>query len=153
MAKYLILIYGQESAAAPTPDQWDQMMQAHGQFAQAVDQQGGKILGGEALQPTATATSVRNDGQAVTDGPFVETKEALGGFYLIEAADLDQALAFAKLCPAPGGGVELRPIMDTSGARRARERFAGVGRGPGGAGRGAPSPVGVRARCDGAPGR
>ena len=116
MAKYLILIYGQESAAAPTPDQWDWMMKAHGQFAQAVDQQGGKILGGEALQPTATATSVRNDGQAVTDGPFVETKEALGGFYLIEAADLDQALAFAKLCPAPGGGVELRPIMDISGA-------------------------------------
>ena len=116
MAKYLILIYGQESAAAPTPDQWDQMMQAHGQFAQSVDEQGGKILGGEALQPTATATSIRNDGQAVTDGPFVETKEALGGFYLIEAAHLDQALAFAKLCPAPGGGVELRPIMDTSGA-------------------------------------
>ena len=95
MAKYLILIYGQESAAAPTPEQWDRMMQAHGQFAQAADQQGGKILGGEALQPTATATSIRNDGQAVTAGPFVETKEALGGFYLIEAADLDQALARA----------------------------------------------------------
>jgi hypothetical protein len=116
MAKYLILIYGPESDAAPTSEQWDWMMQAHGQFAQAVDHQGGKILGGEALQPTATATSLRDDGQAVADGPFVETKEALGGFYLIEAADLDQALAFAKLCPAPGGGVELRPIMDTSGS-------------------------------------
>jgi hypothetical protein len=115
MAKYLILIYGPESAAAPTSEQWDWMMQAHGQFAQAVDQQGGKILGGEALQPTATATSIRDDGQAVTDGPFVETKEALGGFYLVEAADRNQALAFAKQCPAPGGGVELRPIMDTSG--------------------------------------
>jgi hypothetical protein len=115
MAKYLILIYGQESAAPATPDQWDWMMQAHGRFAQAVDRQGGKILGGEALQPTATAASVRDDGQAVTDGPFVETKEPLGGFYLIEAADLDQALAFAKQCPAPGGGVELRPVMDTSG--------------------------------------
>jgi hypothetical protein len=115
MAKYLILIYGQESAAAPTPEQWDQMMQAHGQFAQAVDQQGGKILGGEALQPTTTATSIRNDGQAVTSGPFVQTKEALGGFYLIEAADPEQALAFARQCPAPGSGVELRPIMDTSG--------------------------------------
>jgi len=113
MAKYLILIYGQESAAVPTPDQWNWMMQAHGRFAQAVDQQGGKILGGEALQPTAT--SIRDDGQAVTDGPFVETKEALGGFYLVEAADRNQALAFAKQCPAPGGGVELRPIMDTSG--------------------------------------
>jgi hypothetical protein len=117
MAKYLILIYGPESDAAPTPEQWDWMMQAHGQFAQAVDQQGGKILGGEALQPTATATSVRNDGQAVTDGPFVAAKEALGGFYLIEATDLDQALAFAKQCPAPDGGVELRPIMDTSGGQ------------------------------------
>jgi hypothetical protein len=79
-----------------------------------IGMRGGKILGGEALQPTAT--SIRDDGQAVTDGPFVETKEALGGFYLVEAADLDQALAFARLCPAPGGGVELRPIMDTSGA-------------------------------------
>jgi hypothetical protein len=115
MAKYLLLIYGQESAAAPTPDQWDQMMQAHGRFAQAVDQQGGKILGGEALQPTATATSIRNDGQTATSRPFVDTSEAVGGFYLIEAADLDQALALARQCPAPGGGVELRPIMDTSG--------------------------------------
>jgi hypothetical protein len=90
-------------------------MQAHGQFAQAVDQQGGKILGGEALQPTATATSIRNDGQAVTDGPFVAAREALGGFYLIEATDPEQALAFARQRPTPGGGVELRPIMDTSG--------------------------------------
>ena len=116
MAKYLILINGPESAAAPTPEQWDQMMQAHGRFAQAVDQQGGKILGGEALQPTATATSVRNDGQAITSGPFVATRDALSGFYLVEAADPEQALAFAKQCPAPGGGVELRPIMDTSGS-------------------------------------
>ena len=116
MAKYLILIYAPESGVAPTPEQWDWMMQAHGQFAQAVDQQGGKILGGEALQPTATATSVRNDGQAVTDGPFVDTMEALGGFYLIEAADPEQARAFARQCPAPGGGVELRPVMDTSGS-------------------------------------
>ena len=97
-------------------------MQAHGQFAQAVDHQSGKILGGEALQPTATATSLRDDGQAVADGPFVETKEALGGFYLIEAADLDQALAFAKLCPAQ--------IMRGSGRRRFKGRAArGRGRG------------------------
>ena len=115
MAKYLILIYGPESDAPATPEQWDQMMQAHGRFAQAVDQQGGKILGGEALQPTATATSIRNDGQAVTSGPFVAAKEPLGGFYLLEAADPEQALAFARQCPAPGGGVELRPILDTSG--------------------------------------
>jgi hypothetical protein len=119
MAKYMLLIYGDETDAPITQDQWDWMLKAHGQFAQTVTEQGGQILGGDALQPTATATSVRGDAtgdQVVTDGPFVETKEALGGFYLIEAADLDQALAFAKLCPAPGGGVELRPLMDTSGS-------------------------------------
>jgi hypothetical protein len=71
---------------------------------------GAKILGGNALQPTATATSVRGD--VVTDGPFAETKEALGGYYLVEASDLDQALAIGKLCPAPFGGVEVRPIME-----------------------------------------
>ena len=120
MAKYLLLIYGDESGwDSASAEDWNQMMQAHGAFAQTVVSQGGKILGGEALETTATATSVRNDAagaQTVTDGPFVETKEALGGFYLLEAADLDQAIAFAKLCPAPAGGVEVRPIMDTSGA-------------------------------------
>ena len=70
------------------------------------------MLGGNALQPTVTATSIRGD--VVTDGPFAETKEALGGYYLIEAADLDQALAVAKLCPAGVGGVEVRPIWDTA---------------------------------------
>ena len=114
MAQYMLLIYGDESGwENPTSAQMDQMMQAHGAFAQGVVAQGGKIVGGEALLPTSTATSVRGD--AVTDGPFQETKEALGGFYIIEAADLDQALAFAKQCPAPAGGVEVRPIMDTSG--------------------------------------
>ena len=52
----------------------------------------------------------------MTDGPFTETKEALGGYYLIEARDLDHALEIAKLCPAPFGGVEVRPIMDMSGS-------------------------------------
>jgi hypothetical protein len=60
------------------------------------------------------STSIRAD--VVTDGPFVDTKEALGGYYLIEAVDLDQALAVAKLCPAPHGGVEVRPILDTGGS-------------------------------------
>jgi hypothetical protein len=119
MAKYMLLIYGNEADFSnPTAEQWDSMMKAHGAFAQAVAEQGGTIVSGDALAPTATATSVRNGAagdQTVTDGPFVETKEALGGFYVIEAADLDQALAFAKLCPAPGGGIELRPVIDTSG--------------------------------------
>jgi hypothetical protein len=114
MTQYAILIYEAESHyAGMTPEQGQQLMQAHGRFAQQIGEKGGKMLGGEALQPTGTATSIRGD--VVTDGPFAETKEALGGFYLIEARDLDQALDIAKLCPAAGGGVEVRPVMDVSG--------------------------------------
>ena len=113
MAEYLILIYQDEAAAAgTTPEQWEEMIKAHNAFTEAIPGLGGKVLSGNALQPTTTATSVRGD--LVTDGPFVETKEALGGYYLVDAPDLDAALAIAKLCPAPVG-VEVRPIMDTSG--------------------------------------
>jgi hypothetical protein len=115
VSKYLILIYENEEAYIDSsPETWQTAMEAHGRFAEQVAAAGGTILGGEALQPTTTATTIRGD--IVTDGPFAETKEALGGFYLVEASDLDQALAFGKLCPAPYGGVEVRPIMDTSGA-------------------------------------
>jgi hypothetical protein len=114
MTQYVILIYENESSYADaSPEVWQTAMEAHGRFAEQVGEKGGKMLGGEALQPTPTATSIRGD--VVTDGPFAETKEALGGFYLIEARDLDQALDIAKLCPAPYGGVEVRPVMDTSG--------------------------------------
>jgi hypothetical protein len=114
MAEYLVLIYENEGAYVdPTPEVWQQVMDAHTRFAQQVGEKGAKLLGGNALQPTATATSIRGD--VVTDGPFAETKEALGGYYLIEARDLDHALEIGKLCPAPFGGVEVRPIMDTSG--------------------------------------
>jgi len=84
-------------------------MDAHNRFAGQVGEKGGKIIEGRALQPTSTATTIRND--VVTDGPFAETKEALGGYYLIEARDLDHALEIAKLTPARFGGVEVRPIM------------------------------------------
>jgi hypothetical protein len=114
MTEYLILIYERESAyAEAAPELFQEVGAAHTRFAGQVGEKGGKLLGGKALQPTATATSVRDD--VVTDGPFVETKEALGGYYLIEARDLDHALEIAKLCPARFGGVEVRPIMDTSG--------------------------------------
>ena len=114
MAQYLILIYEDESAyASQDPAVWEQAMKAHGRFAEQVVELGGKILGGEALQPTPTATTIRGD--VVTDGPFAETKEALGGFYLVEAADLDQAIAIGKACPAPYGGIEVRPVMETTG--------------------------------------
>jgi len=114
MANYMILIYEEESGYANAGQEvWQQAMEAHGRFAAQVGEKGGKILAGDALQPTSTATSIRGD--VVTDGPFAETKEALGGYYLIEARDLDHALDIAKLCPAPYGGVEVRPVMDTSG--------------------------------------
>jgi hypothetical protein len=114
MAEYMILIYEDEAPYGdPSTQAWQQAMEAHGRFAEQVVQRGGKILGGNALQPTSTATTIRGD--VVTDGPFAETKEALGGYYLIEATDLDHALSLAKLCPAPYGGVEVRPVLDTSG--------------------------------------
>ncbi len=111
MAKYLVLIYETER---PPDDELDPALRAeydkHWTF---IGRHGAEILGGEALQSTSTATCLRHDGSGeyvVTDGPFVETKEALGGFYLLEAADLDAAIALAREIPAPLGGLEIRPI-------------------------------------------
>ena len=110
MAEYLILNFEDENAyATAAPEVFQQVMEAHGRFAEQVPQMGDKIVEGRALQPTATATTIRGD--VVTDGPFIETKEAVGGYYLVEARDLDHALEIGKLCPARFGGVEVRPIM------------------------------------------
>jgi hypothetical protein len=110
MSQYMILIYEDEASyATATAEVMGEVMEAHNRFAAQVEQHGAKLLGGEALQDTSTATTVR--GLDVTDGPFVETKEALGGFYLVEAPDLDTALAVAKTVPARFGGVEVRPVM------------------------------------------
>ena len=114
MAQYAILIYEAESAYAEGGEAIGaEVMAAHQRFAGQVGEHGGSMLGGEALEPTSTATSIRGD--LVTDGPFAETKEALGGFYLIEARDLDHAIEIARLTPATFGGVEVRPVMDMSG--------------------------------------
>ncbi len=110
MSQYMILIYEDEAGyETATPELLGEVMEAHNQFAAGVEGLGAKLLGGDALQPVTTATSVR--GSDVTDGPFVETKEVLGGFYVIDAPDLDTALAIGKLCPARFGGVEVRPVM------------------------------------------
>jgi hypothetical protein len=110
MAQYLILIYEDEAQyATATPEVMNEIMQAHNEFAVQVETHGAKLLGGNALQSTGTATSIR--GSEVTDGPFVETKEVLGGYYVVDAPDLDAALAVGKLCPARFGGVEVRPVM------------------------------------------
>ena len=112
MSQYLLLIYDDEAAWANAPEgTMDRIMGGHQRFGAA---NGAAIQGGNALQPTATATSLRHDSSGevtVTDGPFAETKEALGGYYLVEAADLDEAIAPARQIPVVAGGVEVRPIM------------------------------------------
>jgi hypothetical protein len=110
VAEYLVLIY-EDEAGYTKPGAWEEAGTAHAKFG---ENNAGAIRGGNALQPTSTSTSIRTDsggGQTVTDGPFAETKEALGGYYLIEAADLDEAIAIAKQVPTPFGGVEVRPIL------------------------------------------
>lgn len=111
MAEYLILIYENESGYADaSAEVFEQVMAAHNRFSEQVTEMGATIVAGNALQPTPTATTIRDT--LITDGPFVETKEALGGYYLVDAKDLDQALAIGKLCPARFGGVEVRPVME-----------------------------------------
>ena len=104
--KYLCLVYGEESKMAALDD--------HECLAcDAALRAGGHCIASEALQPVATATTVRirNGRLSLTDGPFAETKEALAGFYLIEARDLNEAIQLAsKIPPASVGCVEVRPI-------------------------------------------
>ncbi len=120
MAQYMFLIYGDEAAfadAPPSPEIFQQMLAQHLAWQESVQATGGTVIAGEALTDTTTATTVRPQPDAdalVTDGPFAETKEALGGFYLVDVADLDQALALAKALPT-SGCVEVRPVMPTRG--------------------------------------
>jgi hypothetical protein len=115
--KYLCLIYENEKEWEKLPPaESEAIMNEYFAFTNDI-QAGGKLLGGEALQPTATATTVkvRNGKVSTTDGPYVETKEQLGGFYLIEANDLNEAIQIASRIPsARFGGVEVRPVMDFS---------------------------------------
>jgi hypothetical protein len=111
MGSYVVLLYADETKSDQlTPAELAALLEEHGAFQQ---KHGAAIKMGDALQRTSSAQSVHvGDGSmAVTDGPFVETKEALGGFYVIEAADLDEAIAIASDVPAPHGGVEVRPVM------------------------------------------
>lgn len=112
--QYLMLIYEDEALAEARDEAaMGELVGAYREFTEAV-QKTGHMLGGDALQPIATATSVRvRDGKTLlTDGPFAETKEQLGGYYLIEAADLDEATAIAARIPtAATGTIEVRPVM------------------------------------------
>ena len=112
---YLLTLYMDEARrAGASPEELVEGMKRWDAYTTEV-KDAGAFLGGEGLQPVATATTVelRPDGDAlVTDGPYAETNEQLGGFYLLECADLDEALAWARKIPMPAGKVEVRPIMD-----------------------------------------
>lgn len=111
--QYMLLIYGNEAGMlSASEEQVGQMMAAYGAYTQAL-QAAGALVGANRLQPTASATSVRvaNGKTNVLDGPYAETKEQLGGYFMIEAPDLDAALSWAARCPgAANGTVEVRPI-------------------------------------------
>jgi hypothetical protein len=103
-----VLIFERETPGG-VADIPPEVMEAHGQLPERIAEQGGRVVAGLALEPTGTATAIRGD--LVTDGPFIETKEALAGVFVIEARDLDHALALAKLTPIVDGGVEVRPLI------------------------------------------
>jgi hypothetical protein len=109
--KYALLIYGDEKVWEASDEAEQQAKyEAHGAYMKLL-QSRNALLGGEELARTATATTVRNQGDVgVTDGPYAETAEQIGGFYLIEAPDLDAAIELAKQLPEPI--VEVRPIVD-----------------------------------------
>jgi hypothetical protein len=112
--QYLLLIYENEQIGAKmSKAEGDKFMQEYFAFTNDIKDKK-NYLSGEALQPTSTATTVRvRDGKAVTtDGPFAETREQLGGFYMIEAKDLDEARAVAARIPsARHGSIEVRPVV------------------------------------------
>jgi hypothetical protein len=115
--KYMLMIFGRDDwFDTVTPEQMAASMEAHDAFSAYLQGRGAEFSG-EALHASKTATTLRpsdnGDGFVITDGPFVDLKEHLGGFYIIEAADLDDAIEVAKHCPVEYG-IEVRPIMEFS---------------------------------------
>lgn len=113
--RYLCLIYSDEELfASMSQEETDKLMGEYFAYTESI-QKSGHHLGGEALEPTSTATTVRvrNGKTTTTDGPFAETKEQLGGFYMIEARDLNDAIQVAARIPAARtGAIEVRPIVE-----------------------------------------
>lgn len=114
--QYLLLIYENEADwASLAEEEKGRIFGEYMEYSESLAEEG-RMLGGEALQPTDTATTVRvREGKTLTtDGPFAETREQLGGFYLVEAGDLDQAIELAARIPgARTGSIEVRPILPT----------------------------------------
>jgi hypothetical protein len=119
--KYLCLIYEDESRFPSVPkDQLDQIMGEYRAFGDSI-KQSGHYVGGNQLQPTHAATTIRsrNGKVSTTDGPFAETKEQLGGYYLIEARDLNDAIQVASRIPSVKfGSIEVRPIVEAGQVKK-----------------------------------
>ncbi len=111
--QYMLLIYDSEADSKKRSDAEKQaMFQGYGTFTREIAQ-AGKLKAGDPLEPSTTATTVRvrNGKTAVTDGPFAETKEQLGGYYMVEAKDLDEAISIAARIPTSKyGSIEVRPV-------------------------------------------
>jgi hypothetical protein len=103
MTQYAVLIF---ERAKDLPAE---VLEAHDALPGRIAGEGGRVVAGLALQPGETATAIRGD--LITDGPFIETKEDLAGIFVIEARDLDHALALARMTPVADGGVEVRPLL------------------------------------------
>ena len=106
MPQYAVMIF--EGVAVE--DLPKEVLAAHGALPDRIAEAGGRVVAGLALQDQSTATVIRGD--LLTDGPFMETKESLGGIFIIEARDLDHALELARMTPIAEGGVEVRPLID-----------------------------------------
>ncbi len=105
MAQYAVLIYERVAPEDLPPD----VRAGHGALPARVAEAGGRIVAGLGLHGPATATAIR--GELLTDGPFIETKEVMAGVFVLEARDLDHAIALARMTPIVDGGVELRPLL------------------------------------------
>jgi hypothetical protein len=105
MARYAVMIFERNGNDLPP-----EVVAEHMALAGRITEAGGKVIAGMALQENSTATSIRGD--LITDGPWIETKEMIAGIFVIEARDLDHAIALAKMTPILDGGVEVRPLID-----------------------------------------
>ena len=114
MPKYLLSVWGREDDPTPPDDEVQAMFAAVGRFNEEVQEEGGWVFAG-GLHPASTATVVRSqaDQVSMTDGPYAESKEQMGGFWVLEAADLDAAIDLARRGSAAcNGKVEVRPFQD-----------------------------------------
>jgi hypothetical protein len=111
MAQYAVMIFEREvdgrSSAEHLPPE---VIEAHIALPDRIAAAGGRVVAGLGLEASGTATSIRGGGDLITDGPFIETKEAMAGVFVIEARDLDHALELAAMTPIVDGGVEVRPL-------------------------------------------